>query len=179
MKLVCLAVLVVSTFVAVALTGCGGSSAADANSQGVTPVSIDGSKYVLADEPDGALGVIAARQSAHDGEPIVIVGRIGGAVDPWIEGRAAFLLIDASKSVVAEGTESGGDELCAGDCCALERAACTTLVKVVDEGGRVLTVDSRQLLGVAANDMVVVRGQASKDDSGNFVVLADGVHVRR
>ena len=29
------------------------------------------------------------------------------------------------------------------------------------------------------NDMVVVRGSVSKDDEGNFVVLADGVHVRR
>ena len=73
----------------------------------------------------------------------------------------------------------GEDELCTGDCCALERAACTTLVKVVDEGGRVLAVDARKLLGVAANDMVVVRGKVSKDEAGNFSVLADGVHVRR
>ena len=43
----------------------------------------------------------------------------------------------------------------------------------------VLAADARQLLGVAENDMVVVRGKASKDDNGNFSVLADGVHVRR
>ena len=30
-----------------------------------------------------------------------------------------------------------------------------------------------------ADDMVVVSGKASKDDAGNFVVLANGVHVRR
>jgi hypothetical protein len=65
------------------------------------------------------------------------------------------------------------------DCCAVERSASTTLVKIVDERGQVLTVDTRQLLGVAANDMVVIRGRVSKDESGNFVVLADGVHVRR
>jgi hypothetical protein len=142
-------------------------------------VSIDGSKYLLAEEPDGAVGVIAARESVKDGEPVVVVGRIGGAANPWIGGRAAFTLLDASKSVVAEGADSGGNEICTGDCCAIERAACTMLVKVVNENGRVLPIDSRQLFGVATNDMVVVRGNASKDDSGNVVLLANGVHVRR
>lgn len=160
------------------IAGCG-SASSEASVAASTPVSFDGSMYVLAEEPDGAVGVIAARESAKDGEPIVVVGRIGGAANPWIEGRAAFTLLDASKSVVAEGTDSGGGEICTGDCCAIERAACTMLVKVVDEAGRVLPVDSRQLFGVAANDMVVVRGNASKDDSGNVVLLANGVHVRR
>jgi hypothetical protein len=168
-----------ASVVGIALTGCGGSSSANVDTQPIQQVSLDGSKYILAEEPDEAVGVIAALQSAKDGEPIAVVGRIGGGANPWIDGRAAFTLIDASKSIVAEGTDSGEDELCTGDCCALERAACTTLVKVVDEGGRVLAVDARKLLGVAANDMVVVRGKVSKDEAGNFSVLADGVHVRR
>lgn len=168
-----------SSLLSTALTGCGGSSSAEISSEAITPASFDGSKYVLTEEPDGAVGVIAARESAEDGDPIVVVGRIGGAANPWIEGRAAFTLLDASKSIVAEGTDSGDAELCTGDCCALERAACTTLVKVVDETGRVLAIDSRQLFDIAANDMVVVRGIVNKDKSGNFVVLADGLHVRQ
>ena len=97
----------------------------------MTAVSFDGSKYVLADEPDGAVGVIAARGAAKDGDPIVMVGRVGGATNPWIEGRAAFTVLDASKSVVANGSESKSGEICMGDCCAIERAGCTALVKVV------------------------------------------------
>jgi hypothetical protein len=65
------------------------------------------------------------------------------------------------------------------ECCAAERTGSTTLVKVVDDSGKVLAVDARQLLKVAENDMVVVSGNVSKDDAGNFVVLAKGVHVRR
>lgn len=162
-----------------AFTGCGGSSSAGSAPIADASSSIDASKYVLTEEPDGVVGVIAARQSAQDGDPIVVVGRIGGAASPWVKGRAAFTLLDASKSVVAEGTDSGDSELCMGDCCALERAACTTLVKFVDDGGRVLAVDSRELLGVEANEMVVIRGKVSTDESGNFTVLADGVYVRR
>lgn len=160
------------------LTGCGGSNSPTQVGD-ATPVSFDGSKYVLADEPDGAIGVIEARKSAKNGEPIVIVGRIGGATNPWIDGRAAFMLLDASMVLVANGTENSEGEICMDECCAAERTGSTTLVKVVDDGGKVLAVDARKLLGVAANDMVVVRGNVSKDDVGNFVVLADRVHVRQ
>lgn len=170
---------IAASLISIVLAGCGGSSSADVAPQAVTPVSLDGSKYVLAAEPEGAIGVIAARESAADGEPIVVVGRIGGAANPWIDGRAAFMLLDASMLMVADGTESAEGEICMDDCCASERAATTTLVKVVDANSQVLAADARQLLGVAENDMVVVRGKVHKDDNGNFVVLADGVHVRR
>jgi len=142
-------------------------------------VSFDGAKYALVDEPDGAIGVIEARQSSKDGEPIVLVGRVGGATNPWIEGRAAFTMLDASKSVVATGKEASGNEICMGDCCAQERAACTALVTVVDVNGQVLPVDSRQLFRIAENDMLLVRGKVKKDETGNFTVIADGVFVRR
>jgi len=163
---------------AAALSGCSGNSASDATAS-VTPVAVDGSKFLLADEPEEAVGVIEARESAQDGAPIVVVGRIGGAANPWIEGRAAFTLIDASMAMVSEGEDDEEGELCTGDCCATERAVCTTLVKVVDAAGKVIAADSRQLLGLTADDTVVVRGKASKDASGNFAVLAEGVYVRR
>jgi hypothetical protein len=163
---------------AMPLIGCGASSQTGDTVQ-ASAASIDGSKFLLADEPEDALGIIEARESAEDGAPIVIVGRIGGAANPWVEGRAAFTLIDASMVMVAEGEDDAEGELCTGDCCAADRAECTTLVKVVDAEGKVLAADSRQLLGLSADDTVVVRGKANKDASGNFVVLAEGVYVRR
>ena len=172
--------ILVSTFTSAAVVGCGQSASTDVPAHQLTQVSVDGSKYLLIDEPEGAIGVIAARETANDGEPIVVVGRIGGSANPWIEGRAAFMLLDASMLLVANGTESAAEgEVCLDDCCAAERAECTTLVKLVDADGKVLAADARQLFGVAADDMVVVRGKANKDESGNFVVLADGIHVRR
>jgi hypothetical protein len=171
--------LVIVLLCCIALPGCGSSSSADTGSGMATAVSIDAAKYVLADEPDGAVGVIAAREAAKNGEPIIVVGRIGGSTNPWVEGRAAFMLLDASVVVVANGAQSAAGEVCMDDCCAITRAASTTLVKVVDDRGSVLPLDARKLFGIAANDMVVVQGKVSKDDSGNFVILADGVHVRR
>lgn len=163
--------------VASALVGC--STSGDAANVTPASASIDGSRFLLAEEPDGAVGVIAARESAKNGDPIVVVGRIGGAANPWVEGRAAFTLLDASMSVVAAGEDDEAGEMCMEDCCAGARAACTTLVKVVDADGRLIAADARQLLGITDSDTLVVRGKASKDESGNFFVLADGVHVRR
>jgi len=161
------------------LSGCGEATESTAVAASATAADIDGSQFLLEEEPLGAVGVIIARESAEDGEPLVLVGRIGGAANPWIDGRAAFTLLDASMSVVAEGEDDGDGELCMGDCCATERLDCTTLVKIVDEQGKLVPVDSRKLLGLSEADMVVLKGTAKKDKSGNFVMLARGVYVRK
>ena len=159
-------------------SGCS-SSSNSSDAVVATSASIDGTKFLLADEPDDAVGVIEARESAKDGDSIVVVGRIGGAANPWVEGRAAFTLIDASKLIVADGQESGEAEICLDDCCAEERAGCTTLVKVIDADGKLVPADARKLLGITDSDMIVVSGKVSKDETGNFAILASGVHVRR
>ncbi len=159
--------------------GCGTSADSVATAAHTPAVNVDGSKFLLTEEPEGAVGVIAAREEAEDGKPLVMVGRIGGAANPWIEGRAAFTLLDASMNVVAVGEDSVEGEICTGDCCATERLACTALVKVVNAEGQLIAVDSRQLLGVKEADMVVVEGRAQKDKSGNFVMLANRLYIRR
>lgn len=158
--------------------GCGKGIDSTAPAAHATAVNIDGSKFLLNEEPEGAIGVIAARESAEDGKPLVMVGLIGGAANPWIEGRAAFTLLDASMTVVAEGEMAEG-EICTEACCDEERLTCTALVKVVDAEGQLVSVDSRQLLGVKEADMVVVEGTAQKDKTGNFVMLANRVYIRR
>ncbi|MEQ8846813.1 hypothetical protein [Botrimarina sp.] len=158
-------------------TGCG--SASNASTQSAKPAaSIDGDQFLLADEPGGAVGVIEARENTSDGDEVVLVGRIGGAADPWIEGRAAFTLLDPSMAVVDESAGMGEGQLCTADCCATERQACTALVKFVDGSGALVRVGARELLGVEQGDMVVVRGTAKRDDSGNFQLLATGLHAR-
>lgn len=173
-----------TVMVAILATGCGQQTADNNSTPELNPVSnsstLDTSRYILTEEPDGATGVIAARKDAQDGDEIVLLGRIGGSKKPWIDGRSAFMLIDASRMVVGDGEESAEGELCLDDCCASLRAECTTLVKIVDEKGSVLSIDARDLLQAQVNDLVVVRGHVERDEEqGSFVVIADGVHVRR
>ena len=114
------------------------------DSPGPTATPIDGSPYLLREEPAGATNVIQARHSAVDGEPVLIVGRIGGSANPWIEGRAAFSIVDGSLQACSD---RPGDncELPWDYCC--ETAALptsTALIKVVDDRGNVVKADARQ-----------------------------------
>lgn len=67
-----------------------------------TAVAVDGSRYLLTSEPADSQGVIQARVAARDQEEIVVVGRIGGSATPWVEGRAAFSIVDLSLKSCAE-----------------------------------------------------------------------------
>lgn len=154
--------------------GCGASSVESAATNNASLTNIDGEKYLLSIEPEGAIGVIRAREKASDNEELVVVGRIGGGVAPWIEGRAAFLLVDPSCGITAD---EACDEEC--NCHADELADATILVKVSDAQGRVLPVDARKLLSIKELEMVVVEGRAQRDQSGNLSILASGVYVRR
>jgi hypothetical protein len=139
-------------------------------------VSADGAKYLLSVEPEGAQGVTALRDSAQDDDQVVVVGRIGGGVKPWIEGRAAFVLVDAAVQLACEEGETCS-EGCA--CCAEDLANATAMVKFVDTEGRVLPTDARKLLGVKDLEAVVVQGTAQRDQGGNLTVLASGIYIRR
>jgi hypothetical protein len=56
----------------------------------------DSFKYLLGSEPPEATNVIALRSNAKDGDPIVVVGRVGGSKHPVVKGRAAFTIVDLS-----------------------------------------------------------------------------------
>ena len=172
-------VVVIAGLLTVVASGCGNTSAQTADDQS-NLASIDASDYLLVEEPVGAVGVMIAREEAKNGDDIVLVGRIGGRKNPWIEGRSAFMLIDAAMTIVADGNESTVDQICLDDCCASQRADCTTLVKIVDDDGSPFAIDARKLTGAQTNDMVVVKGKVQRDDKeGTFSVVANGVYVRR
>jgi hypothetical protein len=76
------------------LGGC--SQGTPQNTPPATSSSVDGSKFLLTAEPSGGNDVIKAREAAKDGNEIVIIGRIGGSANPWVDGRAAFSIVDPS-----------------------------------------------------------------------------------
>ncbi len=135
-----------------------------------------GSEYVLAAEPAGALGIVEARETVQNDDEVVLVGRIGGDTDPFVEGIAAFTLVDLSLEPCPadEGCPTPWDY-----CCDLNKLPShKATVKVVDQQGRLVSVDARKLLGVDTLATVVVRGKAKRDEAGNLTVLADGVYLK-
>src|SRR5690606_24144216 len=78
-----------------ALSGCASESAVDEATTTTGPTA-EGAAYLLSGPPADARDVIDMREEAEDQEEVVVVGRIGGSHNPWVEGMAAFTLVDRS-----------------------------------------------------------------------------------
>jgi hypothetical protein len=160
------------------LTGCGKKENTGSQPEVKGP-PIDGTKYVLKEEPAGARGVIEVRKQAKDGEEVVIVGRIGGSKNPWVKDKAAFWIVDASFKPCNEKDDDDCKtpwDYCCDD--PKELRAGTATIKFVDEQGETLKADARGLLGLKELHTVVIRGQAKRDEQGNLTVLASGLFRR-
>jgi hypothetical protein len=158
-----------------AVVGCTSSNSPPAASGGP---SADGEQYRLVTEPAGAKGVKEVKATSKDEEEVIVVGRIGGDVNPWIEGQAAFLIVDPSLKPCNE----KDDDACPTPwdyCCDTDQLPeCKAMVKVGGPDGKTVATDARQLLGLKELQTVVVHGRAKRDEAGNLTVLADGVFVR-
>ena len=156
--------------VLIVVAGCGTESTT------VVPTApaIDGSRFLLKAEPAGAQDVVTARQSAANDQDIAVIGRIGGDANPWIDGRAAFSIVDMSlKSCLETGD---GCPLPWDYCCELHKLpTATAIVKFMDESGKLIAADARDLLHVKELDTVVVQGKVQRDDAGNLTLIASGL----
>ena len=169
--------LVVAVGFAALVVGCGTSS--DSTGPATAPTATPDPRLMLADEPADARPVIDVRKDAKDGDEVTITGRIGGDVDPWVKGRAAFLIVDPSLVPCSEregdSCKTPWDYCCDMDVLAESKAT----IKFVDEAGQTLPTDARQLLGVKELERVTIRGRAKRDEAGNLTVLASGIYVKR
>ncbi len=141
--------------------------------------SANGLNYLLGHEPTEANDVVGVRETAKHGDAVVIVGRIGGSANPWIEDRAAFSIVDRSLKACSD---------IPGDACPIPWDYCcetdklptgTALVKVVDKEGNLVKEDARQLLGVKELATVVIKGKAERDKTGNLTILATHVFIKQ
>ena len=145
----------------------------------VGDVGVDGSQFLLASEPEGAVDVIKNREVASDGDDIVIVGRIGGSANPWIDGWAAFSIVDESLKACSD-IEGDNCPKPWDYCCETEKLPnATALVKIVDDQGELIKVDAKGLLNISELSTVVVEGKAKRDDAGNLTVLGSKLYVRK
>ncbi|HMF15206.1 MAG TPA: hypothetical protein VKE94_22985 [Gemmataceae bacterium] len=139
----------------------------------------EAAQYLLASEPAGAKGVLDVKEAAKDGDDILVEGRVGGSRKPFLEGLAGFTIVDPSLRSCSDRPGDNCDapwDYCCESPADLKRA--TALVKFVDENGKTLKKDARELLGVEALQTVVVRGKAKRDADGNLTILASALHAR-
>ena len=76
--------------------GCARVSAPSTEPPIAATPALNPAQFVATTEPPDARDVIAARTDIKDGEPVVLVGRIGGSKAPVSEERAMFTIVDLS-----------------------------------------------------------------------------------
>lgn len=151
--------------------GCGRTSA-------TTNSAPESSAYVLPAEPQGSIGVLDARTRDVDGQEVVLVGRIGGVPNPWVQGYASFIVSDLGAPDATAHKHADG---CDCKFCAQKHRAADSIavVEIVDGNGHLLRTDAQQLLGLKAGQTVVVRGRARVDSLGCMTLATSGVYIRR
>lgn len=153
--------------------GCGPAKVATESSAAGMQSS---SKYVATIEPIGAMPVGEAREKTEDGQEVTLVGLIGGSSKPFVDGLAAFTIVDAKVPYCAddEGCPTPWDYCC--QTAAVKENIAT--IKVVDEAGKLVSGDAKAMLNVKELSTVVIQGKAKRDDLGNLTVAASKIYVR-
>ncbi|MCH2182388.1 MAG: hypothetical protein MK108_10320 [Mariniblastus sp.] len=162
------------------VVGCSSSETVTAKKSGP---QLDNTPYLLNAEPEGSLGVKAARESVKDKEAVVIVGRIGGALNPWVDNRAAFQIVDTSLKACSDDKPEGAHSSCPTPwdyCCESDKLPTSmALVQFSDQSGSVVKQDARSLFNLTELQTVVVQGVAKRDDAGNLTIVADKMFVKK
>jgi len=133
-------------------------------------------RFLLEKEPKEAADVVAVRKDAKDKDEVIVVGRIGGRVNPWVKGAAAFSIVHRSRKPCNE-IEGDTCETPWDYCCEADLPKYTLLVMIEDPKGGVVKKDARQLIGVKELDTVYVQGRAKRDKEGNITILATKLFI--
>jgi len=163
--------------VSLSMIGCGdGSSTNTSNAGGDSTSTQPEAMYVVTDEPEDALPVGDARKSIKDKDEVILEGRIGGSTKPFVDGIAAFTIVDKKVPYCSkdEGCPTPWDYCCETN--AVKENIAT--VKLVDADGKPVMKDAREVLGVKELSTVVVKGIAHRDEEGNLTVSTDQVFVK-
>lgn len=167
---------VFQNWVLVALALCSSGcqpKATESSAASKTPIA---SSILVSVEPTGAVPVGDARDNSENGQEITLVGLIGGSSQPFVEGLAAFTIVDPKVPYCAaeEGCPTPWDY-----CCQTEAVKDNiATVKMLDDSGRPFSQSAREILNVTELSTVVVKGKALRDDKGNLTIAASQIFVR-
>ncbi len=168
------------------LTACGGGGTEQAGNSNGTDKPVEKTSGLpanlfLSAPPDNVMALGAVKQDAAIGDEVVFEGRIGGRGEPFVDGRATFLIADSSLKICSE---------IPGDTCKKPWDYCceprdnllanTATVQIVDGEGNPLKLSLKGEQGLTETATVVVTGKVTaKDAAGTFVIDATGLYVRQ
>lgn len=149
-----------------------------------TPVAAEAAvtKVFSATAPVNPATIHEARKTAKPGDEIVLSGRVMGSQQPFVAGRAAFILGD--PALLTACNERPGDECKTpwDNCCDTPEAkrGGTATVQVLGSDGRVAEGTLEGVGGLAKLSKVIVVGKVAPGSGPESLVInATVIHVER
>lgn len=144
-------------------------------------VSEHRSRFQLAEEPAGAVGILDLREAfPGDAANVTVVGQIGGVDTPWVDGKAMVVIADPVSLMEADHDEHHCDDPGCHFCNKEEPdMSGLAVVEFATPDGEVLPADVRELFDVDRGDTIVVKGTAKIDAADQLIIAAEGLYVRR
>jgi hypothetical protein len=141
-------------------------------------ISAEGQRFVLADEPAGALGILDYRESKTEAGDVSLIGRVGLETLKWSNQSAMFVITDPSEAL------DPGQHVCNDENCPFCKAKAAghpsrAIVMLIGEDGQVPAIAAKKLLPLEDGQTVVVSGRAEINEKGELVLHAKGLYVRR
>lgn len=128
--------------------------------------------------PENALDVADAKAAATPGAAVVIRGRIGGSMKPFVDGRAVFTIVGqgpkACSDIPGDACRTPWDYCCVPRPEILANAA---TIQVVDAANVPIRTDIRGRRGIRELSEVTVVGTVVTSERGALIVKATGIHV--
>ncbi len=152
------------------------ASPADASPSATTgwPAGLVVDASAIAAEP---ASVKATRDGAAAGLHVTLVGKIGGSKKPFVEGHAAFTIVDlALKSCDEIEVDSCAKPW---DYCCEEKTNLrnhTAMIEIQDAAGKPLAIGAQGQMGLEPLKVIVVEGEVvSSDPNGACIIKAERI----
>ena len=128
-------------------------------------------------EPTDALSIRTLKSDDNIDKEVVVIGRIGGRVEPFVENRAMFMMADLELEMcTAEGDhcETPWDA-----CCETPEniIASAITVQVKDKNGNLIKEDLRALTGLKSLAKITVQGKVAEQSEQVVVLDAKSIFV--
>lgn len=173
-------VALIAVFLAAAPFGCDREQAASAGrsggANGAAPLA---GHLLLADPPPEPLPVAQLKQSAAEGDAVVLRGVIGGRVRPIVAGRAIMTVVDAGMAnqckVPGDHCKTPWDYCCASR---EELQQNMATIQVLDADGNPLAADLAATPGLEPMAVVTIEGSVGpRPDPGALIINATGIFI--
>lgn len=144
------------------------------------PASSELKAVFVSSIPDEASPIHLARTTVQPGDVIVLKGQIMGAAEPFVEGRAAFILGDREKLTPCNERPDDDCKTPWDNCCDSKEAFRdgTATIQIVGPDGRILKEGLEGVEGLEKLTKVLVKGKvAEQSGPGNLVINASAIQI--